>query len=141
MEMLVYPSISIQKTKGSVFVMTITANNISIVSIAVAETIKQLQENNLLKGTTEQNEKRELLSVKEIVDLYPNLSESSIREAINGMGLKYIKMGKILVDRKDLEEFLDKQKQAEIPLIDRVSSKFNEVNINGIINKKCNVGG
>ena len=139
--MLVYPSISIQKTKGSVFVMTITSNNISIVSVAVAETIKQLQENNLLKGTTEQNEKRELLSVKEIVDLYPNLSESSIREAINGMGLKYIKMGKILVDRKDLEEFLDKQKQAEIPLIDQVSSKFNEVNINGIINKKCNVGG
>ena len=121
--------------------MTITANNISIVSVAVAETIKQLQENNLLKGITEQNEKRELLSVKEIVDLYPNLSESSIREAINGMGLKYIKMGKILVDRKDLEEFLDKQKQAEIPLIDQVSSKFNEVNINGIINKKCNVGG
>lgn len=121
--------------------MTITANNISIVSVAVAETIKQLQENNLLKGTTEQNEKRELLSVKEIVDLYPNLSESSIREAINGMGLKYIKMGKILVDRKDLEEFLDKQKQAENPLIDQVSSKFNEVNINGIINKKCNVGG
>lgn len=141
MEMLVYPSISIQKTKGSVFVMTITSNNISIVSVAVAETIKQLQENNLLKGTTEPNEKRELLSVKEIVDLYPNLSESSIREAINGMGLKYIKMGKILVDRKDLEEFLDKQKQAEIPLIDHVSSKFNEVNINGIINKKCNVGG
>lgn len=137
MEMLVYPSISIQKTKGSVFVMTITSNNISIVSVAVAETIKQLQENNLLKGTTEQNEKRELLSVKEIVDLYPNLSESSIREAINGMGLKYIKMGKILVDRKDLEEFLDKQKQAEIPLIDRVSSKFNEVNINGIINKNA----
>lgn len=137
MEMLVYPSISIQKTKGSVFVMTITSNNISIVSVAVAETIKQLQENNLLKGTTEPNEKRELLSVKEIVDLYPNLSESSIREAINGMGLKYIKMGKILVDRKDLEEFLDKQKQAEIPLIDRVSSKFNEVNINGIINKNA----
>lgn len=137
MEMLVYPSISIQKTKGSVFVMTITSNNISIVSVAVAETIKQLQENNLLKGTTEQNEKRELLSVKEIVDLYPNLSESSIREAINGMGLKYIKMGKILVDRKDLEEFLDKQKQAEIPLIDQISSKFNEVNINGIINKNA----
>lgn len=137
MEMLVYPSISIQKTKGSVFVMTITSNNISIVSVAVAETIKQLQENNLLKGTTEPNEKRELLSVKEIVDIYPNLSESSIREAINGMGLKYIKMGKILVDRKDLEEFLDKQKQAEIPLIDRVSSKFNEVNINGIINKNA----
>lgn len=117
--------------------MTITANNISIVSVAVAETIKQLQENNLLKGTTAPNEKRELLSVKEIVDLYPNLSESSIREAINGMGLKYIKMGKILVDRKDLEEFLDKQKQAELPLIDRVSSKFNEVNINGIINKNA----
>lgn len=118
--------------------MTITNNNISIISVTVAETIRQLQENNLLNAITAPNKKRELLSIKEIVDLYPNLSENAIREAINGMGLKYTKMGKggkFLVDRKDLEEFLDNQKQAEIPAFSQVSSKYKDININAIINK------
>ena len=86
-------------------------------------------------------ENRELLSVKEILELYPNLSEGAIREAINNRGLKFIQMGKktgkggkCLIDRKDLEEFLDKQKQTQVPIKPPVENS-KQININAILNK------
>lgn len=116
--------------------MTITENNINIIAIAVAETLKQLAENETLKNNTIAKEERELLSVKEVLDLYPNLSEKGLRDAINNKGLRYIQIGKSkkLIDRKDLEEFLDKNKQTEKP-VDTLLSKYQQININGILNK------
>lgn len=118
--------------------MTITTNNIQIVAVAVAETLKQLQENNIINSSSFGTDNRELLSVKDIIALYPNLSESLLREAINKKRLKYLDMGKrgsrCLIDRKDLEEFLESQKQEETPISSPLD-KYKQVNISGIINK------
>ena len=121
--------------------MTITENNIHIVSVAVAETIRLLIENKMINVPVMPTENRELLSVREILELYPNLSEGAIREAINNRGLKFIQMGKktgkggkCLIDRKDLEEFLDKQKQTQVPIKPPVNNS-KQININAILNK------
>jgi len=121
--------------------MTITENNIHIITVAVAETLRLLQENKIITNSVVPTENRELLSVREILELYPNLSEGAIREAINNRGLKFIQMGKktgkggkCLIDRKDLEEFLDKQKQTQVPIKPPVDNS-KQININAILNK------
>lgn len=116
--------------------MVITENNINIIAIAVAETLKQLANNETLKNNTIAKEERELLSIKEVLELYPNLSVNGLRDAINNKGLRYIQMGKgkKLIDRKDLEDFLEKQKQTEKP-VDTLLGEYHQININGILNK------
>lgn len=117
--------------------MVITENNIQLITVTVVETLKQLSEKRVISTLGDKNESKELLTIKEVMELYPNLSEKTIRNAINNMGLKYIPSGRngnFLIDRKDLEDFLDKQKQVQVP-INRTCNNSKSINIASIINK------
>lgn len=108
--------------------MVITKNNVEFITKIVAETLKQTSES-FYACNKENDSKADLLSIKEICQKYPALSDSAIRKAIKYQGLKFIKIGKILIDKNDLETFLDKQKTIVNTIEEQYNNTYKLINV------------